>query len=65
MTEIREVAVHDTADPEVIVAEQVVVAGQVTIPGLLVLRVRDGRLVRVRDYLDGYGVAAAGRGGGG
>ncbi|MGW5656628.1 nuclear transport factor 2 family protein [Streptomyces humi] len=64
VTEIREVAVHDTADPEVIVAEQVVVAGQVTVPGLLVLRVRDGRLVRVRDYLDGCGVAAARRGGG-
>ncbi|MFD3583351.1 nuclear transport factor 2 family protein [Streptomyces sp. NPDC058683] len=68
VTEIKEVAVHETADPEVIVAEQTVVAGPPTggtgfdIPGLLVLRVRGGRLVRVRDYMDGYGVARARQG---
>jgi len=62
VAEIREVAVHETADPEVIVAEHVVVAAvpggaAVTVPGLLVLRVRAGRLAQVRDYMDGYGVA--------
>ena len=63
--EIREVAVHETGDPEVIVAEHVVVAGlprggaTFAVPGLLVLRVRGGRLTRVRDYMDGYGVARA------
>ncbi|MEV0978016.1 nuclear transport factor 2 family protein [Streptomyces sp. NPDC049915] len=63
---IEEFAVHDTGDPEVIVAEQVVRASlpggpAFTVPGLLVLRVRDGLLTRVRDYLDASGVAAAGR----
>ncbi|MFD9815411.1 hypothetical protein [Streptomyces sp. NPDC059080] len=27
------------------------------IPGLLVIRVRSGRIVHVRDYMDGLGVA--------
>ncbi|KUJ67483.1 hypothetical protein ACZ90_26865 [Streptomyces albus subsp. albus] len=63
--EIREVVVHQTADPEVIIAEHVVVAAlpatdrTVTVPGLLVLRVRDGLITWVRDYMDGLGVARA------
>ncbi|MEF9887127.1 nuclear transport factor 2 family protein [Streptomyces sp. P9-A4] len=63
--EIREVAVHGSTDPEVIVVEQVV-SGTVTttgrpfeFPGLLVIRVRDGRIAHVRDYMDGLGVAHA------
>ena len=55
---IRDVVVHETADPEVIVVEQQV-AGTVAptqrefaANGLLVMRVRDGHLVHVRDYLD-------------
>ncbi|MEV7930113.1 nuclear transport factor 2 family protein [Kitasatospora sp. NPDC088779] len=63
--EIREVAVHESTDPEVITVEQVV-TGTVTttgrtfsIPGLLVIRVRNGRIVHVRDYMDGLGVAHA------
>ncbi|RKN40442.1 nuclear transport factor 2 family protein [Streptomyces hoynatensis] len=65
---IREVAVHETADPEVIVVEQVVSAGPgespaAEVPGLLVLRVGgDGLLTHVRDYMDVTAVAAA-RGG--
>ncbi|MEV7778084.1 nuclear transport factor 2 family protein [Kitasatospora sp. NPDC088351] len=61
--EIREVAVHESTDPEVITVEQVVTGTVATtgqtfsIPGLLVLRVRNGRIVHVRDYMDGLGVA--------
>jgi len=63
--EIRDVVVHETRDPEVIIAEHTVVAsvaggeGGVSVPGLLVLRVRDGLLVHVRDYMDGFGVSDA------
>ncbi|KUN28408.1 hypothetical protein AQJ23_09880 [Streptomyces antibioticus] len=63
--EIRDVVVHETRDPEVIIAEHTVVAsvaggeGGVRVPGLLVLRVRDGLLVHVRDYMDGFGVSDA------
>ncbi|WP_406193871.1 nuclear transport factor 2 family protein [Kitasatospora sp. NBC_01560] len=61
--EIHEVATHESTDPEVIVAEQVVkgeIAGTgqpFAFPGLLVLRVRDGLIVRARDYMDGLAVA--------
>jgi ketosteroid isomerase-like protein len=62
---IDEVAVHESTDPEVITVEQVV-TGTVTttgesfrLPGLLVMRVRDGLLVHVRDYMDGLAVAHA------
>ncbi|WP_343244541.1 nuclear transport factor 2 family protein [Streptomyces sp. SID11385] len=62
--EVRRVSVHDTGDPEVLVAEHVVVAtlpdkadAVFTVPGLLVLRVRDGLLTHVRDYMDGLGLA--------
>ncbi|MEV6291259.1 nuclear transport factor 2 family protein [Streptomyces sp. NPDC051896] len=63
--EIEQIAIHDTADPEVIIAEQVVrgslpaTGASFSVPGLLVLRVRDGLLTRVRDYMDSAGVAAA------
>jgi uncharacterized protein len=60
---IHDVVVHDSADPEVITVEQVV-SGTVTttgqafsFPGILVLRVRDGLIVHVRDYMDGLRVA--------
>ena len=62
---VREVAVHLSADGEVLVAEQVVAgvlrsAGRpFEFPGVLVLRVRDGEIIRVRDYMDGLGVAHA------
>ncbi|MFF4922088.1 nuclear transport factor 2 family protein [Kitasatospora sp. NPDC001261] len=63
--EIREVAVHPGADPEVLTVEQQVVGTLATtgepftVPGLLVMRARDGLLVHVRDYMDGLGVAHA------
>ncbi|MGW2249272.1 nuclear transport factor 2 family protein [Kitasatospora sp. NPDC001660] len=63
--EIREVAVHRSTDPEVITVEQVVtgtVAGTgrpFSASGLLVIRVRAGLIVHVRDYMDGLGVAHA------
>ncbi|MFG1805951.1 nuclear transport factor 2 family protein [Streptomyces sp. NPDC049040] len=65
VSEIRRVAVHRTADPEVIIAEQVVVGtvpaadAAFTVPGLLVLRVRGGLISEVRDYIDSSGVSSA------
>ncbi len=62
---VREIAVHSCADPEVLVAEQVVLGvirstgRQFEFPGLLVLRVRDGQIIHARDYMDGLGVANA------
>ncbi|MGK5555557.1 nuclear transport factor 2 family protein [Actinomadura kijaniata] len=63
--EVRSVAVHEDPGTGTLVAEHVVVAetpdadGTFTIPGLLVLHVKDGRLTRVRDYMDGLSVARA------
>jgi ketosteroid isomerase-like protein len=56
--EIRAVVVHETADPEVIVTEQEVAATLTTTgvgfvrPSLLVMRVREGEIVHLRDYSD-------------
>ncbi|WP_328583833.1 nuclear transport factor 2 family protein [Streptomyces sp. NBC_00370] len=64
--EIRKTAAYETADPEVIIAEHVVVGtlptGRTTftVPGLLVLHVHNGLITRVRDYMDGLRVAGAG-----
>jgi uncharacterized protein len=63
--EIRDVVVHESTDPEVITVEQVVTgivstSGQsFSFPGLLVIRVRNGQIVHVRDYMDGLSVAHA------
>lgn len=52
------ITVHETADPEVIVGEfryegTVVETGEpFGVPGIFVLRVRDGKIVESRDYLD-------------
>ncbi|NKZ03960.1 nuclear transport factor 2 family protein [Actinomadura latina] len=63
--EFRNVVVHATADPEVIVAEYEMVA---TVPGtgrrgsanfVLVLRARDGRIVHWREYQDRGAIAEA------
>jgi uncharacterized protein len=62
---VREVAVHSSEDGNVLIAEQVVSgilpsAGRpFEFPGVLVLRVRDGKITHVRDYMDGLGVAHA------
>lgn len=65
--EVRTVSAYETDDPEVIVAEHVV-AGRLpatgtafTIPGLLVLRVRDGLITHVRDYMDTAALASTRR----
>jgi uncharacterized protein len=52
------VRIHETTDPEVIVAEfdydsTVVDTGETFVtPGIFVLRVRDGEIVESRDYFD-------------
>ncbi|WP_026413595.1 nuclear transport factor 2 family protein [Actinomadura oligospora] len=52
------IVVHETADPEVVVGEfryegTVVETGEAfSVPGIFVLRVRDGKIVESRDYLD-------------
>jgi ketosteroid isomerase-like protein len=62
---VRAVAVHPCADSEVLVAEQVLsgILGSTGQPfefaGVLVLRVRNGEILHVRDYMDGLGVAHA------
>jgi ketosteroid isomerase-like protein len=63
--EVRTVGVHHTEDPEVVIAEQVVVGVNAStrepfeLPGVLVLRVQEGRITHVRDYMDGLAVARA------
>ncbi|MEU0572787.1 nuclear transport factor 2 family protein [Nonomuraea sp. NPDC005983] len=56
VSEIRDVVMRQTTDPEVVVTEHetvVTVGGQVlTVPGLLILRIRDGLIVHTRDYMD-------------
>jgi ketosteroid isomerase-like protein len=63
--ECREIAVHDTADPEVIVVEYEL-AGTVTTTGhraaapfIGVLRVRDGQVAEWREYQDAVAIAHA------
>jgi ketosteroid isomerase-like protein len=52
----RNVVVHETADPEVVVAEfdydgRIAATGQAfTLGNIMVVRVRDGRIVASRDY---------------
>ncbi|GAA2469145.1 nuclear transport factor 2 family protein [Winogradskya humida] len=51
-----DITIHDTTDPEVIVAEfsyQGTIDGKpFTQPGIFVVRVRDGEIVSSRDYFD-------------
>ncbi|MER6144878.1 nuclear transport factor 2 family protein [Streptomyces sparsogenes] len=62
---IRDVVVHETAEDGTVVVEQTVVGTvattgrSVAVPGILVLRIRDGLIVHTRDYMDGLGVATA------
>ncbi|MEO3823976.1 nuclear transport factor 2 family protein [Actinomadura sp. B10D3] len=61
----RDVVVHDTADPEVIVAEygyegRAATTGRTfSVANIQVLRVRDGLVVESRDYHDHAGLARA------
>ncbi|MDG4532132.1 nuclear transport factor 2 family protein [Streptomyces sp. AV19] len=60
---VEEVAVHVSADGEVITVEHIVhgtlapTGQEFSFPGLLVLRVRDGLITHARDYMDGLRVA--------
>lgn len=61
----RNIVVHETTDPEVVVVEydydgEVTSTGRTfTVPNVLVLRVRDGRIVSSRDYHDHHAILAA------
>ncbi|MFE4334652.1 nuclear transport factor 2 family protein [Streptomyces sp. NPDC056831] len=61
---VEDMEIHDTADPEVITGEHVVVGavstGTFTVPGVLIVRVHDGLITRVRDHMDGLAVAGLG-----
>lgn len=61
----RDVEIHDTADARTLVVEQTLVGlntatgNTFEFPGVLVLRVRNGELLRTRDYMDGLRIANA------
>jgi ketosteroid isomerase-like protein len=53
----RTLAIHDTDDPNTIVVEQEVLGtstatGEFALPNIVVLTVRDGRIVHLRDYVN-------------
>jgi ketosteroid isomerase-like protein len=56
--EAADIVIHETSDPEVIVAEYtyrgtiVATGAPIAVPSIFVLRVRDGRIVESRDYID-------------
>lgn len=60
-----DMTIHETTDPEVIVAEfayrgQVVETGEeFTVPCIFVMRIRDGLIVESRDYIDHLAAARA------
>jgi ketosteroid isomerase-like protein len=60
-----DIRIHETADPEVIVAEfayqgRVVETGETfTVPCVFVMRIRDGLIVESRDYIDPIASARA------
>jgi uncharacterized protein len=63
--EFRNVVIHETADPQVIIAEYEL-CGTVTATGkraaapfIAVLQARDGKITRWREYQDTLGIAAA------
>ena len=62
---VRDLVVHETTDPEVVIGEfayvgRVVATGRpLTVRNVFVLRVRDGLIVESRDYADHLAFAAA------
>jgi ketosteroid isomerase-like protein len=57
-------AVHDTGDPETIIVEQEALGtsaatGEFALPNIIVLTVRKGQIVRLRDYVNILAAAAA------
>jgi ketosteroid isomerase-like protein len=65
LTEIREIAFHETRDPQVIVAEAAYSAVATTrnktfeLSFALVMRIEGGLIVELRDYMDALGAAVA------
>lgn len=63
--ECRELAIHETADPEVIVVEYelsgtvTTTGGRASAPFIGVLRVRDGQIAGWREYQDAVAIAHA------
>jgi ketosteroid isomerase-like protein len=60
----RTLAIHDTSDPETIIAEQEALGtsaatGEFALPNLVVLTVHHGQIVRLRDYVNIPAAAAA------
>jgi ketosteroid isomerase-like protein len=60
----RTIAIHDTGDPDTIVVEQEVTGtsattGEFTLPNIVVLTARDGRIAHLRDYVNLLAAAAA------
>ncbi len=60
----RTLAIHDTSDPGTIIVEQEALGasaatGEFALPNLVVLTVRDGQIVRLRDYVSIPAAAAA------
>ena len=60
----RTLAIHDTTDPDTIVVEQEAlgaspVTGEFALPNIMVITVRDGQIVRLRDYVNILAAAAA------
>lgn len=63
LLEIRDLAIHKTSDPSTLVDEWVAIARrradgrEFTLAGLLILTARNGKLCKVRDYMDVFGFA--------
>lgn len=60
----RTLAIHDTGDPNTIVVEQEAVgnsvtAGEVALPNIMVLTVRNGQITHLRDYVNILAAMAA------
>lgn len=60
----RTLAIHDTDDPDTIVVEQEALGtsaatGEFALPNVMVLSVRDGQIIHLRDYVNVLAAAAA------
>jgi len=60
----RTLAIHDTSDPDTIIVEQEALGisastGEFALPNIVVLTVRNGQIVRLRDYVNILAAAAA------
>jgi ketosteroid isomerase-like protein len=60
----RTLAIHDTSDPETIIVEQEALGtsastGEFALPNIILLTVRNGQIIRLRDYANILAAAAA------